>query len=76
MNLLELKEKIENKKEQKAELEAEAKVLMQKLKKDHGCTTLKAAETKIKKLNKMADKKQGEYDEKMEKLEELVENGI
>lgn len=67
-----LKEKIETAQTEKARLEGQEKELMKRLKEEHGVTTIKAAEAKMKKLEKEADKISEQLVGEIEALEESI----
>jgi len=67
--LLELKQQIEETSTEVTKLEARKDLLMEQLKKDHGCTTVKIAETRIKEMEKKIDKLDEQIHEATEQLE-------
>lgn len=66
--LLDLKEKIEKAKTNKAQAEGRKEQLMIELNEKHDCKTLKAAQLKLKKLDRQIKIKTEELNEGMEKL--------
>lgn len=69
-DLLELQKEIDEAKQREAELKGEKKALMNQLKEDWGCTTIKQAHKKLSKLEQKKDELKSEIDDALETLEE------
>ena len=70
--LMEIKENIEEAKEKKAQAEGRLDGHFAALKKDHGVSSLKAADTKMDKLDKEIEKLQKEVSEEILEIDELM----
>jgi predicted nucleic acid-binding Zn-ribbon protein len=68
--LLQMKHRIEEAKKSKAQHEGSIKTLMKQLKTDHGCSSVKEAEDKLKALTVEQDKLESELQDGVNKLEE------
>lgn len=68
-DLLELKEKIEKGQKELAEIKGQKTMLMQQLKKDFGCATLKEAEKLLSRQTKDIEKLNEDVNKGMEELE-------
>lgn len=71
--LLKLKSKIEDAKERRAEAKGKRDTLMARLKEDHGCNTLEAAEKMLAKLEKETETEAKELERGIAELEKMME---
>ena len=58
-----IKKKVDRAKQEEAELKGEQKALLKQLKDEFGCTTLKAAQKEVKKLEAVAQERKEEYEQ-------------
>lgn len=72
--LLKLKEEIESTSEEVTKLETRKEVLMEKLEKDFGCKSLKAAKKKVDTLESEIKELDGQIDTATEELEKQLED--
>lgn len=72
--LLKLKEEIESTSEEVTKLETRKEVLMEKLEKDFGCKSLKAAKKKVDALESEIKELDGQIDTATEELEKQLED--
>jgi len=71
--LLKLKDELEEKSKKKDKLEGRKEALYEQLKADYGCSTLKAAEAKLKKLETKHKRTLNTIEKELEELEEAME---
>jgi len=74
--LLELKQEIADAKDKAAELTGKQTLLLEQLKEQYGVSTVKAGETKLKKLKKDIEAKELEIEEATDKLENQLQDEI
>jgi hypothetical protein len=75
--LLDLKERIQQAKQQKSRAEGKRDELLRRLKEDHGCKTVQEAEAKVRALEKQAAEAERTLEQGVDRIEKtLREKGV